>query len=77
VFRQVEPEHESLFIYTKEHESAILLVVCNFTKEKVQWDLPEKYSSFKRLFGNKNDTVVYEKTLDLQPFEAVVFSVSS
>ncbi|KAL7008135.1 hypothetical protein EMMF5_002317 [Cystobasidiomycetes sp. EMM_F5] len=76
IFRQLEPENEQLFIYTKSHASQTLLVVLNFTKQEQSWQIPAECGKASRLSGNFDDASLVYGTLALRPFEAVVFGLS-
>lgn len=73
VFRQLEPENEQLFIYTKKHATDNLLVVFNWTSENVTWKAPSEIDTSKRVFGNYANTSVEGGKISLKAFEAVVF----
>ena len=46
------PEDEKVFAYTRDTEDAHLLVVCNFTDETMEFEVPEEYHGSELLIGN-------------------------
>lgn len=67
------PDSEEIYAYTRTLEDEKLLVVCNFTENKVAYDVPEKFS---RAQGNVLITnyarTQLEPNIILQPYEAIV-----
>lgn len=67
-FTLLEPEHEKLFVYTRDTENAHLLVVCNFTEETVEFSRPTAFQGATLLLSN------YETPESaLRPYEAQMF----
>ena len=61
------PEDEQVFAYTRDTRLGHMLVVCNFTGEKVPFEIPEAYRGAEQLLGN------YTGEADcLRPYEARV-----
>lgn len=46
------PEDEKLFAYTRDLEGAHLLVVCNFSGETLDYEVPEAFHGSRLLIGN-------------------------
>ena len=65
-FTLLEEEHPKLFVYRRAAAGQTLLVVCNFSGEDVQWDLPSEWRSAKALIGNYPSG----EGDDLRPWEA-------
>ena len=61
------PEDEKVFAYTRDTEDAHLLVVCNFTDEIMEFEVPEEYHGSEMLIGNYR-----EFAPELRPYEAVM-----
>ena len=61
------PEDEKVFAYTRDTEKAHMLVVCNFTDETMEFEIPEGYHGSEMLIGNYN-----EYAPELRPYEAVI-----
>lgn len=62
-----------MFAYTKEYEGERMLVLLNFSKETVEYDIPEDWSSsFGDHLGNYEGEVTLSKgKVSLRPYEAV------
>ena len=67
-FELLDPESDNVFAYTRDTDTAHMLVVCNFSEKQQDWKLPWNYVGAKRLVGNypdEHDT--------LRPYEAYVY----
>ena len=64
-FTLLLPEDEKIFAYTRDTENAHLLVVCNFTGETLDFEVPELFLGSQLLISNYR-----EPTDGLQPYEA-------
>ena len=64
-FELLLPEDEKIFAYTRDTETGHLLVVCNFTDEELEFEVPERFRGAKLLISNCTDL-----TDGLQPYEA-------
>ena len=62
------PEDEKIFAYTRDMEKGHLLVVCNFTGEYLDYDLPKEYHQAQLLLTNYRDGAP-----GLRPYEAAMF----
>ena len=61
------PEDEHVFAYTRDNENSHLLVVCNFSSEHQDFELPENFHGSKLLLSNyKSDCP------GLRPYEAAM-----
>lgn len=69
----LEPESESLYVYTRSLEGQELLVICNFTKETISYEIPAKFSGAKILISNYERDKA-EGTIELKPYEAIVLN---
>ena len=66
-FRLLCPESEKVFAYTRDTDNAHLLVVCNFTDEYVDFEVPENFCGSRQLLNNyKTDHP------GLRPYEAAM-----
>ncbi len=61
------PEDKKIFAYTRDTEHAHMLVVCNFTDETLDFDIPKEYLGAEVLISNYN-----ESAKELRPYEAVM-----
>lgn len=59
------PEDEKIFAYTRDYEKVHMLVVCNFTEEILDFEIPGKYKDAEKLIGNYS-----ELGAGLRPYEA-------
>jgi len=75
VFLQIEPESEELFIYTKTTDDDTFLVFLNFTKDTLQWEISSTYIKFERVIGNFDETALQDNSVQLKPYEGVVYRV--
>ena len=71
-FRLLLPEDEKIFAYTRNTENAHLLVVCNFTDETLDFEVPEAFRGARLLISNCTDL-----TDGLQPYEACMLYYES
>ena len=67
-FTLLNPEDEKVFAYTRDTEREHLLVVCNFTSEDLEYELPEEYLQAQLLLTNYR-----EGAPGLRPYEAAMF----
>ena len=71
-FNLLCPEDESVFAYTRDTDTAHMLVVCNFSGESAAFDLPESFAGAKTLIANyKGESEM------LRPYEAKVLYVEA
>src|SRR5699024_12102503 len=70
-------DSENIFAYTRTYEGEQLLVVSNFTKNKLSYNVPEKlmdYSSSSLMIGNYKDVDGnLKQKLTLNHFETRVY----
>ena len=66
-FELLDPDNEKVFAYTRDTDTAHMLVVCNFTAETLDWKLPWNYRGAKKLIGNYPDDFEI-----LRPYEAYI-----
>ncbi len=67
----LEPENESLYVYTRSLDEQKLLVICNFTKDAVEYQVPDEFAGAQTLIGNY-DRNKADGTIELKPYEALV-----
>ena len=65
------PEDENLFVFTRELDDEKLLVVCNFSEQKQNFTVPERFRGAKCLISNVERSYD-EKDIVLEPYEAFV-----
>ena len=66
-FELLDPESREVFAYTRDTETAHMLVVCNFTGDTFEWKLPENFRGSQKLIGNYPDDFT-----NLRPYEAYI-----
>ena len=67
-FTLLDPADEQVFAYTRDNEYGHLLVVCNFTGDTLEYELPEEYAQAELLLTNYR-----EGATGLRPYEAAMF----
>ncbi len=67
----LEPDHESLYVYTRSLEEQKMLVICNFKKEPVNYVIPEEFNDAEILIGNY-DREEAKGTIEVKAYEAFV-----
>nr|XP_031863804.1 uncharacterized protein CI109_000446 [Kwoniella shandongensis]KAA5530876.1 hypothetical protein CI109_000446 [Kwoniella shandongensis] len=73
-FTHLTPDDESVYAYTKEYESELLLVVLNFTDKEMDYKLPETVAkkSVTAAIGNFTSEVTKLKSsVTLKPYEGL------
>ena len=66
-FELWDRENEKVFAYTRDTEKEHLLVVCNFTDETMDYDVPERFWGSEILINN-----YMQEAPELRPYEAVM-----
>ena len=66
-FTLLSPEDEKVFAYTRDTEQEHMLVVCNFTEELLDFDVPKNFRGSEMLLNN-----YAEDSHRLRPYEAVI-----
>ena len=67
----LEPDHESLYVYTRTLDEQKMLVICNFTKEEVSYEIPAEFGAKQVLISNYGRDGA-EGTIILKAYEALV-----
>ena len=65
-FRLVAPEDSKIFAYVRNTDREHLLVICNFSGDTLDWEIPEQYRGARSLISNYQD----EAEGKLRPYEA-------
>ena len=66
-FNLLIPEDEKIFAYTRDTDNEHLLVVCNFTGETLDFEVPQEYDGAEMLISNYR-----EAAPGLRPYEAAM-----
>ena len=70
-FELVDADSEQVFAYTRQMDGQAMLVVCNFTGEDVEWEIPAEFADAEILLTN------YEPTPGiLKPYEAMMLLIN-
>ena len=72
--REYDHENKKIIAYSREYNGHKLFVVGNFSKKTVSYQLPEWIRS-KVLINNYDNLKQNEQTVELKPYQAVVYSV--
>ncbi|MDO4327167.1 MAG: alpha-glucosidase [bacterium] len=65
------PDSHEIYAYTRELDGKKLLTVCNFTKETVEFAVPDEFLGGKLLISNTDKESVQKQEM-LKPYEAFV-----
>lgn len=60
-----------MYVYTRTMDNEKLLVICNFTKEETEYDIPEEFAEGRVLIGNLQRETAQGR-ICLYPYEALV-----
>lgn len=74
-YELLEPESESLYVYTRTLDNEKLLVICNFTKESESYSVPDEFLEAKVLISNCG-RLQAQKEIALKPYEALVLKLA-
>lgn len=75
-YQLLYPESQEDFSYLRTLNDEKLLVITNFTGQKIEWTLPEniQFHVKEKLIGNYSDQDMLEgRKISLRPYEAIVF----
>ena len=67
------PDSEELYVYTRTLEEQQILVICNYSENQVEFEVPETFANAERTIwiGNYGREKVEEK-MTLKPYECMV-----
>lgn len=67
------PEDEHLYVYQRELNGQVLLVICNFTDQEVSYEVPKELKGRgKKVLISNYSRETLEDSVDLKAYEAVV-----
>ena len=75
-YQLLEPDSETLYVYTRTLGEEKLLVICNFTSDEETYRIPEEFAEAGVLISNYH-TEQPEKEIVLQPYEALVLKIGA
>lgn len=70
IYDLILEDNPDIYAYTRTYDGNKLLVVCNFTNKKIQFDIPDEFKNSNVLISNYNS--VQDGTL--KPYEAFVLN---
>ncbi|TQB47572.1 glucohydrolase, partial [Enterococcus faecalis] len=65
-----------IYSYIREYNNEKLIVICSFSKYKVNYEVPEEFNldNFKLLLSNYDDSSnSLSKIITLRPYEALIY----
>lgn len=68
------PDDKNIFAYIRSNNNNKILVICNFSKDKLVFDLPKEFLSGKILISNYNKTTL-EDFKSLDAYEAIAIGI--
>ena len=68
--------HPQVYAYWREDQQQKLLIILNFSSKRVEFRPEVKEEQLKVLLGNYGDNPVWDKTLELRPYEALIFGIT-
>ncbi len=75
-YQLLEPDSETLYVYTRTRGEEKLLVICNFTSDEETYRIPEEFAEAGVLISNYHREQP-EKEIVLQPYEALVLKIGA
>ncbi|MGL4953592.1 MAG: glycoside hydrolase family 13 protein [Culicoidibacterales bacterium] len=77
-FTMLDFGNEAVFAYIREHEGETILVVCNFTSEAAifNFEAAKAYGNGDILLANYTTAPPLSHTMELRPYEAVMYKLS-
>lgn len=70
-YRELLPESDTLYVYERSFEGECWLVIANFTKDRVSYELEEN-TPMEIILSNYEDLLQEGVSLQLRPYEAVI-----
>ena len=74
-YQDVDPEHPSLFVYTRTLASDKFLIALNFSTETLAYSLPDGLKTGQLLLSNLGETEENASTIHLKAWEARIYRV--
>lgn len=72
----IASKHKKIYAYTRVLDEDKLLVLLNFTKDEVKFELPKGINLKENIFiNNYNDFKIENDSIKLQPYQAVIAEV--
>ena len=74
-YELLDKENPKVYAYTRGEGAEKVLVILNFSKEKVDWSLPEGMSVDATPLINNYPTIEVLNSVSLQPYQAVILKI--
>jgi len=75
-YELLQKEHDKIYAYTRELGETKMLVLLNFSKEKVSVNLPEIGNMQKMIINNYDSFEIKGNEAKLLPYQAVIFEIN-
>jgi oligo-1,6-glucosidase len=73
-YKLYDPQHKQVYTYTRTLDDDMLLIVLNFSKERIDYNLPfELEDNTEPLVNNMTHFSLAGNTVTLEPYQALVF----
>lgn len=73
-YQMVQPDHEQVYAYTRKLGDAQMLVVLNFSKDTVNFNMPTNTFQLNPVINNYKKINFTGSTLHLKPYQAAIFA---
>ncbi|SDQ18302.1 glycoside hydrolase family 13 protein [Flagellimonas zhangzhouensis] len=74
-YELVEPEHPTIYAYTRNLDGKLVLVLLNFSEEKSEITLDKKWGNHTVLINNYSGLDYIDKSIKLMPYQAVILNI--
>lgn len=71
----IQPEHQSVYAYTREWEGQKWLILLNFSETRSDFEYEIGSSIANVMINNYDEVAISGNTLDLKPYQAVIFKL--
>ncbi len=78
VYKLLDADNEMVYTYLRKNEDETLLVICNFTKETIDYPVGDFVKAYQGtlLISNYDDAPQqYADTIELKPYGACVYEI--
>lgn len=76
-FKDLEPESESIFVYTRTLGEESFLVVLNFSDDSTHYTLPLSPKKMKIVLNNFEKVKTDKNTIEMMPWQALIYQIKS
>ncbi len=75
-YQIVQPEHETVYAFTRELDDDKVLVLLNFSENESEFQLDPKLKVSKTLINNYSSINRKQQSITLKPYQAIIFTVN-